>query len=82
MGYRDRDKDKEQPQNELKELRKKITELEHTLAKKKQTEKKLTKSKELYRLIVENTSDMITLYNFNLQASSTYISPSAKDVSA
>jgi len=77
----DRDKDKEQLINELMELRKKITELEHTQDNQKQTEKKLTKSEELYRLIAENTNDVITLQDFNLKATYTYISPSMKDVS-
>ena len=40
----DKNKDKEQLLNELMELRKKITELEHTQANQKQTEKKLIKS--------------------------------------
>ncbi len=75
------DKDKEQLINELMELRAKIAELEHVNARHKQTEKKLTKSEELYRLIAENTSDVITLQDFNLQAAYTYISPSMKDIS-
>lgn len=76
-----RDKDKEQLQNELIELRKEITELKLIKANQKQTEKKSTKSKEMYRLIAEKTSDVITLHHFNLQATFTYISPSIKDVS-
>jgi len=78
---KNRDKDKEQLQDELAELRKKITELEGIKTSQKQTEKKLAKSEELHRLIAENTSDVITLHDFNLQASFTYISPSIKDIS-
>ncbi|GAJ05801.1 unnamed protein product, partial [marine sediment metagenome] len=77
----DRGKDKEQLLNELMKLRTKITELEHVKASQKQTEKKLAKSEELHRLIAENTSDVITLHDFNLQATLTYISPSIKDIS-
>ena len=40
MGYRDRDKGKEQLLNELMEFRTKITELENIKASQKQTEKK------------------------------------------
>ena len=76
---RDGDKDREQLKNELMKLRKKITELELIKARQKQTEKKITKSKELYRLIAEDTGDVITLHNFNLQATFTYISPSIND---
>ena len=74
----DRDKGKEQLLNELMELRTKITELEHIKANQKQTEKKLAKSEELYRLIAENTSDVITLTTFNLHPVCTYVSPSIK----
>jgi PAS domain S-box-containing protein len=74
----DRDKDKEQLQNELMRLHEKIAQLEHVKASQKQTEKKLVKSEELYRLIAENTSDVITLHKFNLKATFTYISSSIK----
>jgi len=76
----DRDKDKEKLQNELMELRKKIAQLEQVEASQEQTEKKLAKSEEMYRLIAENTSDAVTLHKFNLKASFTYISPSGKDI--
>ena len=77
---RDRDKEKEQLINELIDLRKKITELNKVkINRNTQDKKELPKSKEFYRLIAENTSDVITLHNFNLQATFTYISPSIKD---
>jgi len=79
---KDRDKDKEKLQNELMELRKEIAELERIKVSQKHTEEKLAKSEKLYRLITENTSDVITLHNFNLQATFTYISPSIKDFSS
>ena len=74
------EKTKEQLQNELTELRKKIAQLEQVKASQIQTEKKLVKSEELYRLIAENTSDVITLHKFNLKATFTYISSSGKDI--
>ena len=80
MGDRYKDNDKEQLLNELMKLRTKITELENVKASHKQTEKKLAKSEELYRLIAENTSDVVTLQDFDLRATYRYISPSIKDV--
>jgi len=74
-----KEKTEEQLQNELRGLHKKISELEQVKASQKQTEEKLTKSEELYRLIAENASDVITLHKFNLQVTFTYISPSIKD---
>ena len=76
----DRDKDKEQLLNELMNVRTKIAELENVKTSQKQTEKKLAKSEELYRLIAENASDVISLHKFNLKATFTYISPSGKDI--
>ncbi len=78
---KDREKDKEQLLNKLMKLRTKIIELENVKTNQKQTVKKLAKSEELFSLIVENTSDVITLHDFNLQATFTYISPSIKDIS-
>lgn len=75
---RDRDKDKEQLLNELMKLRKKIVELENVKANQKQTEKKLAKSEELYRLIAESTNDVISFTTFNLHPVYTYVSSSAK----
>ncbi|MCD4773039.1 MAG: PAS domain S-box protein [Bacteroidales bacterium] len=40
--------------------------------------KELEKSEEQFRLIAENTSDVITLQTFDMKSSYTYVSPSAK----
>jgi diguanylate cyclase (GGDEF)-like protein/PAS domain S-box-containing protein len=47
---------------------------------KEQLMNKTIKSEEIYRLIAENTADVITLHKFNLKATFTYISPSGKDI--
>jgi len=75
---KDKDKTKEQLQNELLKLRRQITELQKVKTSQKQTENKLKKSEELYRLIAENTNDIISLTTFNLHPLYTYISPSVK----
>ena len=59
-------------------LHTKITELENVKANHKQKEKKLAKSEELYRLIAESTSDVISLTTFNLHPVYTYVSLSIK----
>lgn len=79
-NMKDSEKTKEQLINKLFNLRKEITELEDIKTSQKQTEKKLAKSEELYRLIAESTSDVITLHDFNLKATFTYVSPSIKNV--
>lgn len=77
-NMKDSEKAKKQLTNELFDLRKKIAELEDVKANQKQTEKKLAKSEELYRLIAESTSDVISLTTFNLHPVYTYISSSVK----
>ncbi len=76
----DSEKAKKQLINELIGLRKKIVELENVKANHKKVKKKFVKSEELYRLIAENTNDVITLQDFNLKATFTYVSPSIKNV--
>ena len=73
------EKAKKQLVNELIGLRKKIIELESVKANHKKVKKKFVKSEELYRLIAENTNDVITLQDFNLKATFTYVSPSMKN---
>jgi PAS domain S-box-containing protein len=80
MGDKDKDKDKDKEQllNELMKLRTKITELENIKTSYKQTEKKLAKSEEMYRLIAESSSDVISFTTFNLHPVYTYVSSSVK----
>jgi diguanylate cyclase (GGDEF)-like protein/PAS domain S-box-containing protein len=75
---KDIDRTKEQLINELIKLPKKVAKLESAKISHQLAEKQLVKSEELYRLIAENTSDVITLHDFNLLATFTYISPSIK----
>jgi len=77
---KDSDKDKKQLINELIDLRNKITKLNKVkISGKIPNKKELAKSEEMYRLITENSSDVITLHNFNLQLTYRYVSPSIKD---
>ncbi|MCK4678064.1 MAG: PAS domain S-box protein [Bacteroidales bacterium] len=53
----------------------------HDITERKKTEQALGKSEEKFRLITENTSDVVTLQTFDLKASYTYVSPSIKAMS-
>jgi PAS domain S-box-containing protein len=57
------------------------SEVSRDISTQKKVEDTLRKSEEKYRLISENTSDVITLQTFDLKASFTYISPSMKAIS-
>ncbi|MEE8564530.1 MAG: PAS domain S-box protein, partial [Atribacterota bacterium] len=76
---KDSEKAKKQLINKLIGSRKKIVELEDVKVNHKQVKNKFAKSEELYRLIAENTNDVITLQDFNLKATFTYVSPSMKN---
>jgi diguanylate cyclase (GGDEF)-like protein/PAS domain S-box-containing protein len=78
-NMKDSEKAKKQLINKLIGLRKKIVELEDVKVNHKQVKNKFAKSEELYRLIAENTNDVITLQDFNLKATFTYVSPSMKN---
>lgn len=55
--------------------------IDHDITKQKITEDKLKKSEKQFRMIAENTNDLITITNLNLKANYTYISPSIKQIS-
>jgi len=76
----DSDKTKEQLLNELKDLRKKIVELEEIKNSPKNTEKQLKKSEQLYNLIFKNSSDIIGITTFSLNPVYIYINPSIKSI--
>ncbi len=78
-NMKDSEKAKKQLVKELIGLRKKIVELEDAKVNLKQVKNKFAKSEELYRLIAENTNDVITLQDFNLKATFTYVSSSMKN---
>ncbi len=75
------DKTREQLLKDLEKSNAKIAELEKSEVGYRKTEEALKKSEEQFRLITENTSDVITLNTLDLKASYTYISPSIKAMS-
>ncbi|HEX76072.1 MAG TPA: PAS domain-containing sensor histidine kinase [Dehalococcoidia bacterium] len=71
---KDKDKTKEQLISELAEMRQRITELQALETQHKQAEEQLRDSERHYRLLADNTNDIIWTMDKNLQL--TYISPS------
>ncbi|HDK27161.1 MAG TPA: diguanylate cyclase [Candidatus Atribacteria bacterium] len=76
---KDKDKIKEQWQNKLMKSRQQITRLENLKTNHGEKENKLAKFEKMYFLITENTSDVISLHDLNLQATFIYINPSIKE---
>lgn len=55
--------------------------IDHDITEQKITEDKLKKSENKFRMIAENTNDLITISNLDMKAAYTYVSPSIKQVS-
>ena len=77
---KDENKTKEGLIKELKELRLKNSELEKSKADYRQADKELREREVKYRLIAENTSDLICVTSFNLKATYIYVNHSYKKI--
>ena len=76
----DIDKIREHLSKELEELRQQNARLKESQSSFKLSEEELRKSEEKYRLIIENTSDLIAFTTFTLDPTFTYINHSHKRV--
>jgi PAS domain S-box-containing protein len=57
-----------------------VVEVLHDITEHKQAEEEKRKLENRYRLIAENTSDLITIHTFDTKISYTYVSPSIKTI--
>ncbi|MFC2016164.1 PAS domain S-box protein [Chloroflexota bacterium] len=75
---KDSEKTREQLVSDLVDLRQHVAEIETLNIELKQELEKLRSSEERYRLISENTSDVVALITFNINPVFVYVSPSIK----
>jgi len=71
---------KKQLMEEIDELRRQVDELQEEKERLKQWKTEAERKGDRYRLINENTSDLIAVTTFSLNPTYTYISPSHKQV--
>jgi PAS domain S-box-containing protein len=78
LAMNDKDKTRVSLENELKELRQRVAELEASQAEWMRVERTLRESERRYRLLAENATDVI--WTMDLSLKSTYTSPSVQQL--